>query len=93
MADDHRYGDCFLSPGIPVVDVQIGSADPSFLNFDQAVVDSDLRKRDLLKFESDISAVFHQCFHVPCRHFLGSNWVGKWVRNSEFLRCFGLHMR
>jgi hypothetical protein len=78
VADDHRNGDCFLSPGVPVVNVQIGSADSGFLNFDQAIVDSDLRKWDILKFESYVSAMFHQCFHVTCRHLSVRVVGGEW---------------
>jgi hypothetical protein len=41
-----------------------------------------LRKWDILKFESYVSAMFHQCFHVTCRH-LSVRVVGGNGKESE----------
>ena len=48
MPDNHWNRNRFLSPSIPVIDVQIGAADPGFVDANQAVIDADGRKRDIL---------------------------------------------
>jgi hypothetical protein len=52
VSDDHRHGDRFLGPGVPIVDVKVGAADPGLFDFDQAIADSELRKGNVLEFES-----------------------------------------
>src|SRR5437870_100380 len=41
MAHDERYGDRFLSPGIPFIDMQVSAADASAQDLDEHIVDAD----------------------------------------------------
>ena len=70
VPDDHRHGDRFLGPGVPVVDVQVGAADPGLFDFDQAIADSELRKGDVLEFESQAAVVFDESFHGRIRYLV-----------------------
>src|SRR5207244_2821182 len=43
VANDHRDGDRGLRPRIPVIDVEVGAADPGLRDPDEHIVDADLR--------------------------------------------------
>ena len=43
VADHHRHRDRLLRPGVPVVDMHVGAADPGAQHLDQHVVDADPR--------------------------------------------------
>ncbi len=57
----HRNG--ALGPFIPVVDVQIGPANPRAQNFDQDIIDTDLRLGNVFEPQSWLSFTFDKCFH------------------------------
>ena len=59
----HRHGDRFLGPGIPVVDVEIGAADPGAIDLDQHVVDADLRHRHLVEPQPRPGFPLHKRLH------------------------------
>ena len=45
VTDNHRYRNGFLRPLVPVVDVNVSTADGGFTNFDQQIVMTDFRLR------------------------------------------------
>ena len=45
VTDNHRYRNGFLRPLVPVVDVNVSTADSRFTNFDQQIVMTDFRFR------------------------------------------------
>ena len=49
MATDHGYWNGFLRPVIPVVDVNISTADGRLVNFDENFVSRNLGNRHVLK--------------------------------------------
>ena len=63
VADHQRDRDRLLGPGVPVVDVQVGAADPGPVDPDQHVVDPDLRLRDVLEPQAGLGVGFHECAH------------------------------
>jgi hypothetical protein len=83
VPDDHRHGDRFLGPGVPVVDMQVGAADPGLFDFDQAIADSELRKGDVLEFESQAAVVFDESFHGRIRYLVKTARQGECARNGE----------
>ena len=52
MPDSHRDRDRFLSPRVPLVDVDVGAANAGAVHFDQDVVDSVFRLGNILKPQS-----------------------------------------
>jgi hypothetical protein len=52
MPDYKRYRDCSLGPFVPVVDVEVGTADGSSADADQDVVNTDLWNRYILDPET-----------------------------------------
>src|SRR5205814_10724935 len=52
VPDNQRHRNRSLRPRVPVVDVQVGAADPGLVHPDQDVVDPDLRNGDVLERES-----------------------------------------
>ena len=52
VADNHWNRNGFLSPVIPVVNVQVGSADSSFMDFYENIIDAGFRVGDILKPKS-----------------------------------------
>ncbi len=64
VAHVHRNRDCFLSPGIPIVNVDIRSANGRFMNLDQDIVDADLRNRHLFQPDTRLRSGFYQGFHL-----------------------------
>src|ERR1041385_1293888 len=63
VADVHGNGDGFLGPGVPVVDVHIGSADAGPEDFDLHIVDAVFWNRHILEPETDFPLTFHQSAH------------------------------
>ena len=63
VADHHRDRDRFLGPRVPVVNMNVGAADRSFLDPDQDVVRPDLRHRHFFQTESRRALAFHQRWH------------------------------
>ena len=90
VSDDHWNRDGLLSPCIPVVDVQVGTAYPRFLDFDQAIIDPDFGKRDILELESHSSVVFDECFHGAVGP-LGDCSGKEFGPETPFRGRFGLH--
>ena len=52
VPDDHRHGNRLARPLVPVVDVEIGAADPRLPDADQDVVDPDVRLGNVLEPEA-----------------------------------------
>ena len=52
VAHHHRHGDGFLGPGVPVVYVKIGSADPGLIYANENVADSDVRDGRIDQFQT-----------------------------------------
>ena len=63
VADDHGRLDCFFGPSVPVVDVDVGAADGSFLHLDQDVVDSRRGHGNLHEIEPRSGAEFGDGAH------------------------------
>src|SRR6202034_4486536 len=63
MTDRHRRRDGFLRPGIPVVDVHVGTANGGAVDFGEHIVVTDRRLGHVLHPDSRFRASFHQCFH------------------------------
>ena len=64
VADGHRCLDGFLTPFVPFIDVEIGSADSGFTDFDEDVVDSNLGNGNFFHPYSLGGFFLYQCFHV-----------------------------
>ena len=63
MADHQRHRNGPLRPLVPVVDVQIGSANARAEHANQHVVDADRGRRHLFKPKIRLAFAFDQCFH------------------------------
>jgi hypothetical protein len=63
VADDHRHGNRFLGPRVPVIDVKIGPADSGLFDPDQYVIDTDRGKGDILEFQAATAMMLYQSFH------------------------------
>src|SRR5262249_28293779 len=63
VADMHGDGDGFLGPGVPVVDVHIGSADAGAEDFDHDVVDAVFGERDIFEPKADFAFAFDEGAH------------------------------
>jgi hypothetical protein len=63
VPDHQRDRNRPLRPGVPVVDVQVGAADPGLVHPDQDVVDPDLRRRDVLERQACCCLRLDQCLH------------------------------
>ena len=58
MADNHGNGDGFLGPCVPFVNMEVGAADASFVDFDEDIVDAGGRFGDVLQPEAAFSVGF-----------------------------------
>jgi hypothetical protein len=69
MADDETFADGGASPGVPVVDVEVGAADSGVEDTNFDIVDTNFRFRDVFKPETAFTAAFYECLHerVPFR--------------------------
>ena len=63
MADDHRHRDGLLRPGVPVINVNISSADRSLLDPDEHVIVADFRHRNFFQPKTGFGFAFHQRLH------------------------------
>ena len=63
MPDDHRHRDRLLRPGVPVINVDIGPADRSFLDPDEDIIVADFRHRHVLQPKTGFGFAFDQCLH------------------------------
>src|ERR1700683_3204817 len=63
MSDGHGNGDSALRPFVPVVNVEIGSANAGSAHADQDGVDADGGDRDFFQPESRLRFAFYECFH------------------------------
>jgi len=73
VPDHHRHGNCLLGPGVPVVNVHVGSADAGAENFNEAVVDAAFGDRHLVEPQADFAVLFHERFH-GFLHRRSSSW-------------------
>lgn len=64
MANDHRHRDCLLCPFVPVVNVDIGTADTGLVHPDEDIVDPDGRLGDILHPQADFAMLFDEGFHA-----------------------------
>ena len=64
VADRHGDGDGFLRPLVPLVDVDVGAADPGPQHLDQDVVDADRGRLDVFQPQAGLAPALHQCFHI-----------------------------
>lgn len=58
MPDRQRRRDRLLRPLVPVVDVDVRTADPGSVDTDQNIVDANLRLRDIGEPEARLGLVF-----------------------------------
>src|ERR1700731_1849185 len=63
VPDHHRYRNRLLGPGVPIIYVNVRTADRSFLDADEDVVRPDFGHRDFLEIESRFALSFHQGRH------------------------------
>jgi hypothetical protein len=63
MTDRHRHWNRFLRPLVPVVDMNIGTADGRFDDADKNVVTFDFRNRNFLEPQPWFGAAFHHRLH------------------------------
>ena len=63
MAHHQRHGNGLLRPGVPIEDVDVGAADAGSQDFDQHVVDAELRHRHVFQPQTDFRFAFDQRFH------------------------------
>ena len=63
VADHHRHRDRLRRPLVPLVDVEVGAADPRLVNADQDVVDPDLGLGHVLQPEPFLGLGLDQGTH------------------------------
>src|SRR6187399_689016 len=63
MANRHRDRNGLLRPFVPVVDVNIRTADSGPENTDKDVIDSDFRFGNILEPETGLRVRFNECLH------------------------------
>jgi len=63
VADHHGDRNGALRPFVPVINVQIGTADTRSEHADQYIIDSDNGLRDIFEPEPRLSATLYKCFH------------------------------
>jgi|GEM_PF-3557298 len=63
MTNHHWNGYRALSPSVPIVDMQIGAADPRPVDVDHDIIDANLWLRNILQLETRCVLRFHQCLH------------------------------
>ena len=68
MADNHRWTNRLLRPGIPLIDVYIRPADGCSKDFDQNIIDARLRNGDFLQNQTRRGGLFDNS-----AHFIGSS--------------------
>ena len=63
VTDGHWGLDRVLGPLIPVVDVEVSTANGYFPNLDKNVIYTDFRHRDIFHPDSRFSILLYKCFH------------------------------
>ena len=63
VPDHHGDGDRLLGPGVPVINVNVGAADRTFLDADENVVRSDLGNGNFFQIEARFALTFDQSRH------------------------------
>ena len=63
VTDGHRGLDSVLGPLIPVVDVEVSTANGYFPNLYKNIVHADFRHRDIFHPDSRFSILLYKCFH------------------------------
>ena len=66
VADRHRHRNRFLRPGIPVVNVHVGTADRCLQDPDQHVIAADFWNRNILEPKTRLGFGFHNRLHRFC---------------------------
>src|SRR5207302_1111743 len=64
VADRHGNGDGFLRPHVPLVDMDVGAADPGPQHLDEDVVDADRGCLDIFQPQAGLAPALYQCFHI-----------------------------
>src|SRR5262249_4446604 len=64
VPDGHRHRNRFPRPLVPLIDVDIGAADPGPQHLNQHVVNADPRHLDVFEPESRLAPALHQRFHT-----------------------------
>src|SRR5579883_580628 len=76
MSDGHRHRNRLLRPLVPLINVNISSADTRVAHTNQHIIDADCGFCNVFQPQSALCAALHQCFH----EFL----------SAEFLLCSSL---
>ena len=63
VADSHRDGDRFLSPGVPVIYMYVGPADGGFQDPNEDVLAGNVWNRDFLEPQSGLGFRLYHCLH------------------------------
>ena len=63
VTNGHRHWDRLLRPGVPVINVNIGTTDRSLFRADQNIIGSYFRHRDLLQPQAGLGFGFHDRWH------------------------------
>src|SRR5690349_2158737 len=63
MTDDHWHGNRFLGPGVPVVDVHVGSADGRLQDANEHVIAPNLWNRHFLEPQPRLGLSLHDRLH------------------------------
>src|ERR1700691_1619047 len=94
VPDGHRHRNRLLRPGVPLVDMNVGTTDAGISNANQNVVDADGRFSNLFQPEASLRTALYQGFHSilqfelrnPCPSlFRRDEWSDK-TRDSSL--CF-----
>ena len=62
MAHDQRNRDCFSRPIVPIVNMQIGSADAGAIHSDQNIIKSNNRLGNIFEPEAGLRLSFNERF-------------------------------
>ena len=65
VADRHRHRNGALRPFIPVVDVNVGTANAGATHANQNIVDADARLRNLFEPQTGLALALYEGFHEP----------------------------
>src|SRR5579862_2695381 len=64
VADGHGYGNGFLGPIVPFVNVDVGTADAGAFDADQDVVNAGARAFDVFEPQARLALALHDRFHL-----------------------------
>src|SRR5579884_482104 len=100
VPNDHRNRNCGLSPGVPVIDMQVRAADARMSDPDQHVIDADRGLRNLLQAQTRRPFGLNECFHrLPAalvfdeRSISTQSPLSIAVRGNASLGCLNLDCR